>query len=287
MAFLKMNHKQARTFLEKQVSTRFWMFVLISASTGAGYGINRLALLTGLAHPGWRYGIAVLVSYFVLIFGVRVWLGWVIDWLREADEKTKQESPSRFSPVAEDVLDGVTDEVSNALFDSAPSLSSSLSTNSAQIPAIVDEAGNGFRSLFGGLFEGIVDAEGAAPLLLVILILLVALAVVGGWAYLIVVAPEVLGEVALQFLLSSAILPGLRPAMRYAKGTEEMDHAPWLRALFKKTVIPFGLVFAIALGLGFSMHSLNPNARTLKDFLQELHQTRPLNESQLKYPRPK
>ena len=85
MAFLRMNPKKARLFLEKQVSTRFWMFILMSGATGAGYLANRLALLSGITHPGWRYGVAVLLSYTSLLLGVRLWLGYVVDWLREAD----------------------------------------------------------------------------------------------------------------------------------------------------------------------------------------------------------
>jgi hypothetical protein len=66
------------------------MFVLISGATGAGYLTNRLALAGGLTHPGWRYGIAVLISYGALLTGVRVWLGYVVDWLRDADRRAAQ-----------------------------------------------------------------------------------------------------------------------------------------------------------------------------------------------------
>jgi hypothetical protein len=278
-----MDQDRAHRFLEKQISSRFWMFVLLSLSSGAGYAANRVSLLFGFSHPGFRYGFAILISYGTLIAGVRVWLGWVVDWLH-AHESQKGLESSETSPhssfqgqsTSQGWTRDMADELSAGMGDATLEISSQdvrfLGRALKGLGKMLGDLGNGIGDFFGSLFGD----EGAIPVILIAVLLLCILAAVGGWAYLIVIAPELLTEVALQFLISSAVLPGLRPAMGYARGTQpEMDHAPWIKALVRKTSIPFGIILALSVGLGFTLDTLAPGARTLREAIEILNAPSP------------
>jgi hypothetical protein len=253
---------------------RFHMTLILSGVFATGIITSKLLLEFGVRSMLSRYLIAVVLSYALFFVFVRIWLWYV------TEIPAREPSKSSTDPDCGDLVDfgdvpidfiggqgsasagpgppfggggdfgggGATDVwgSSDAAAPSAPTVSS----------------GSGFRlssstSKSGGLHGGSsgwdIDLGDEGVVLMALGLLL--LAILGGGAYLIYMAPEILAEAAFQVVLAAGLV----------KASKRMDEPGWMGSVFKSTWIPFVIVLIMTVAFCWAVNHYRPEATKLAD----------------------
>lgn len=109
-------------------------------------------------------------------------------------------------------------------------------------------------SLLGDLADG-VSLDDAAPLVLGLVVLALVLALVGGAALFVWMAPELLVDAGFAAMLAGGALPGLRRA----------EASDWHASLARATWKPLAGVAVVATGCALALMHWFPGARTLAE----------------------
>jgi hypothetical protein len=124
----------------------------------------------------------------------------------------------------------------------APMRTASASTSSAS------HGGSSSSSGFG------LDLDGD-EIVLVLIIIAVATAIIGAGAYLIWAAPTILGDTAFNAVLASALI----------HKTKKVSHPEWVGSVLHATAIPFSIVFALTILMGWYAQHICPSALRVRD----------------------
>jgi len=233
--------------LEARSNPRFALFFIIFVSGVSGLLASIWLLHLGLTHMGMRYPLALLAAY-----GVFLTLLWL--WLRTRDDHS-------------DIVDLPSPNTGGG----NPALSE------CELPALRPGGGNfgagGASAEFDGgdiveaavitkteVAKGAVESAAVAAgegcgVVVLVLIGVVALGAALVWA--LSLAPVFLAEIVLDGLLIAALYRRLRL----------VDNAYWLRAMVRRTWVPFLVTAFIAGIVGTSLHWYAPEAETLGYFL--------------------
>ena len=125
----------------------------------------------------------------------------------------------------------------------APMQQASASTSSSSV-SHGSSSGGGF-----GL-----DLDGD-EIVLVIIVIAVAFAIIGAGAYLIWAAPTILGDTAFNAVLASALI----------HKTRKVSHPEWVGSVLHATAIPFSIVFALTILMGWYAQHICPSAMRVRD----------------------
>jgi len=189
----------------------------------AGYGCARLLWWTGVDNLALRYACVVGFSYAALIMCVRLWIAFV--YWRRGD------------------ADGVGDALDLAA--DAGDVLSSAGRGTARSTSWADGVDLPFGALDDGLGIGVVVGLLAAAVLIV----------AGGGFYLLALAPEVLVEAAIAWVIASGMV----------RRTAGYSDSGWLTTVLEKTWWMAALCLAIGAGLGAYVEAKHPDANTLKE----------------------
>lgn len=209
-------HEFKRRLLRRYF-VRFHMALMLLAVIASGVLASRLLLGTGLNQPILRYPLSVLMSYCVFLGLVRIWIWFVIT--------------NRSAGVPDIAGDGAADFAGDVAVESA------------------------FSSRPGFLPNLGIDLDLDDGWFIVLALVILIGAIFGAGAYLVYMAPELLGEVAFQAALAS----GLSRAMK------RMNDPGWAVGLVRATLLPFGAVLALTIVLALVMRHECPQAKRLRE----------------------
>ncbi len=236
------------------------MSLILLGTVLVGLLASYLLYKAGLQKMTIRYPISVVVSYGGFFLFIRLWLAYI----RETDSRTKRilESVGDLTPTPDFSQGTSTHET--VLETGGGEFGGGGASGNFEMPGdefvnscsevLTDTSGSVTGELAGEAASGIID-EGAG---FIIIPLMIVLALVFGAAFfLIYEAPIILTEAAFEFLLAGVLI-------RQAKA---MDDPNWVGSIFKSTWIPFSFATAIAIGAGFMLTKIFPEATKLTDII--------------------
>ncbi len=249
--------------LHKLVKARFWPRVHMSAIllcvSLAGAGFGKILLEIGVTSLPLRYATAVLLSYAVFLVMVRIWL-WYLSPRRKADAG----GGSRF-------VDGSLGDVSSIRLPDGPipeadvfrggggafggggastSWTEGGSSSAANLPAASASGSSSSDSSDLPSIGDLGDVDDPRALIL-LLLLVAALAILGGvWIYLVVQAPVIVSEALFQLLMASGMY----------KKTKAMHEEGWMGSVWRTTWKPLCLVLLLSGAVGFAVQYVCPHA---------------------------
>jgi len=209
--------------IARKYFVRFHMSLIVAGTIGGGVLTSRLLLGAGMGSVMLRYALDVAASYLIFLLLVKLWL-----WYVHSGELA-----------APDIDLDLLDEV-----DSVTGVTRNLTAS---------RGGGGGGSWFSLPDIGLdVDGEGC---LLIALFVALVLAIVLAGGYLVWMAPEILGEAALDALVAGSM----------ARIASRAEREGWVVGVVRATVIPFSVVFVITMVLAYFIQDLCPRASTLRE----------------------
>ncbi len=217
----------ARRILERRGTARLQMSLMVCATGLSGFLSSVLMLELGLEQMAVRYGLAVLIAYLVFLF--LVWL-WVLHNRRTLDAGVVLDGLDVLEPIVDLVPGGggSAESVGPSLPAEAPFSDAPTTASSPSAADSLSDAGSTISSGF--------DLDEAIVVVVVAVAVLSALAAA---AYVIWIAPAMLGEVMVDGVLSVGLYRRL----------SQVDRKHWLEGVVARTVFPFlwvGLFFVVA-----------------------------------------
>lgn len=264
------SEKRFEAVLQHRFFLRLHMAAMLMVTLVAGILADRLLARIGVSRLAIRYFVSVVAAYAVFVSSVKLWLLYLGlyaakksgDWLGSFNfSSSGGSSPSSGS--------------SSGSSSSSSSFSSGggkfggggatggwgePGTQPAVVPAVVSQRsssssskGSSSTSSGGGFDLG--DS------ILILLIIALVLAVIIAFAWMIWAAPAILGETAFNAVLAGAL----------AKHAHRASHGSWIGSVFKKTVLPFGVILVLATVLGWYAQYYCPGVTRLIEAVHCAH----------------
>jgi hypothetical protein len=245
-------------WLAKHFSLRLHMTIILVATFAVGLLTVNGLLAIHVAKLWLRYAIAVLVAYGAFLGLLKIWLIYFAICIRHAHGGG---SAGSSGGIDLDVCDF------SGSGSSASSSTASLGSGGGKFggggasgswgtaeprPVVVAPVKSGGGSSSGSGFGLDLDGD---EIVLVLIVIAVAAAVVGASAYLIYAAPTILGDTAFNAVLATALV----------HKTKKMSHPDWVGSVVHATAIPFGLVFALTILMGWYAQHICPSAMRVRD----------------------
>jgi hypothetical protein len=240
------------TTLKRRFFLRVHMFVILGGTITVGLLTTKILLLTHERSLALRYGLAVVVSFAAFLGFIKLWLGYVGFCLRR---KASSGDGIDWSGVIDFDCDGVSTGGGGGGPQFASGGGSSFGGGGAggswgepaAVPVKASSSGGGGFSL-GDI--GCDDDLG-----IVILVALLVLAIALAAFYVIWAAPAILSEAAFQGVLAAAL----------ARRAKKISNGSWERSVLRSTAIPFVVVLAFAVTLGWYAQKRCPSAMRLRE----------------------
>lgn len=257
--------ERLNAWLTRHFSLRLHMTLILVATFAVGLLTVHGLFAIHVAKLWMRYAIAVIVAYAAFLGLLKVWLFYFAICIRHAHGKGEPggidfdfcdfssggSSGGSSSSISELGSGGGkfggggasgswgTPEPQPVI--TAPMQTASASTSSAS------HGGSGSGG-FG------LDLDGD-EIVLVIMIIAVATAIIGAGAYLIWAAPTILGDTAFNAVLASALI----------HKTKKVSHPEWVGSVLHATAVPFLIVFALTILMGWYAQHICPSALRVRD----------------------
>ncbi len=251
-------------WLAKHFSLRLHMTVILVATFAVGLLTVHGLFAIHVAKLWMRYAIAVIVAYGAFLGLLKIWLVYFAICIKHAHGKSSAGgvdisdfcdfsgggSSSGSSSSVSDLSSGGGKfgggGASGSWGDgeSQPVIAAPVKSGSASSVSHGSSSGGGF-----GL-----DLDGD-EMILVLIIIAVAAAVIGAGAYLIWAAPTILSDTAFNAVLASALI----------HKTKKVSHPEWVGSVMHATAIPFAIVFALTVLMGWYAQHICPSALRVRD----------------------
>lgn len=235
-------------WLRDRFFLRFHMSLILAGTFLAGLLATKILLALELNRLWLRYAVAVVFAYGCFLILIRVWL-WYIGF-------SARRSGDDGSDLPVEILDLVSDAGSfggSGLDGGGGKFGGGGATGSYDAPPAAMARVAPLRGGGGGSGGGFsIDADEAVVVVLIAALVL-SLFVVSG--YLIYAAPGILAEAAFEALLAAALL-------RRAK---RVDSAGWVGSIVKATALPFLVIFALSVALGWYAQKACPSATKIRE----------------------
>lgn len=259
--------------LSEHFLLRLHMTVILGGTIGAALAVTHLLLAVHLNNMAVRYGVSIMAAFAAFIVFVRGWL-WYIAFCAAAAAK-------RGTAKADDWFNAL--NFSGGGVD-VPSFGGGSSGGSSDGPSLGEGGGKfggggasgswgepttqpvlavaapqsssgSVKSSGGGKSSSgfSLDFDGDAAVLIVAIVFIGAVVVAA--AYLIYAAPVVLSEAAFQATLAATLT-------RHAKN---MSRNGWVGSIVRSTAVPFLIVLALGIGLGWFAQHRCPTATRLHE----------------------
>jgi hypothetical protein len=246
-------------WLAKHFSLRLHMTLILVATFAVGLLTVHGLFAIHVAKLWLRYAIAVLVAYGAFLGLLKVWLIYFAICIRQAHGGGSSSSGGDFD-FCNFSSGGSSSGSSSSLSDFGsgggkfggggasgswgtpepqPMITAPLKSSSG-----VSSSGSGF-----GL-----DLDGD-EIVLVLIVIAVATAIIGAGAYMIWAAPTILGDTAFNAVLASALI----------HKTKKVSHPEWVGSVVRATAIPFSIVLALTIFMGWYAQHICPSAMRVRD----------------------
>lgn len=260
------SEKRIAAALQHRFFLRLHMTAILTATLLVGLLVTRILYGLHLNIFAIRYALAVIVAYAAFVGCIKVWI-WYVELCS-----------TRARRRGEDFLDGLSFS-SNGTTSFSPDFGSGGGSSSSSLSGGGGRFGGGGAS--GSWGDGGGDSKTPAvaaiassnrssgssksssggggddlgELMLVVLIIAVLVAVVASFAWIIYAAPGILSEAAFNAALAGALV----------KHAHTATHGTWVGGVMKKTAIPFFLILALSIVLGWYAQHYCPDALRLAD----------------------
>lgn len=241
-------------WLRSRFFLRFHMSLILGSTFLAGLVATKILLELNVNRLWLRYAIAVGFAYLLFLGLIRLWLWYVgISARRERDEGSLD--------VPADLVEAVCDIAQfsapePAMQTGGGDFGGAGASASYDTPAVssanLASASRGSGGSTKGGFS--IDADEAIVVVLLAALVL-SLFVAGG--YLIYAAPSILSEAAFEAVLAAALVRRAR----------KVDSPGWIGSVFKATALPFFVILALSMILGWYAQHSCPTAIKIRDAL--------------------
>jgi len=246
-------------WLTKHFSLRLHMTLILVATFAVGLLTVHGLFAIHVAKLWMRYAIAVIVAYGAFLGLLKIWLIYFGICIRHAHGNGSSGGVD-ISDFCDFSGGGSSSGSSSSISDLSSGggkfggggASGSWGTAEPQ-QIIADPVKSGGGSSSGGGFGGL-DLDGD-EMILVLIVIAVAAAVIGAGAYLIWAAPTILGDTAFNAVLASALI----------HKTKKVSHPEWVGSVLHATAIPFAIVFALTILMGWYAQHICPSALRVRD----------------------
>ncbi|HEY0160919.1 MAG TPA: hypothetical protein VGF28_26785 [Thermoanaerobaculia bacterium] len=221
------------------------MTLILGGTFAAGLVTTHLLLLAGVSSLPLRYGFAVCTAYLGFLMLIRLWLIYV--GIRAEPVELDADGLHVLAEGGGGAADGLA-EGGGSFGGAGASGSWGTPMKAASSGGRTGGGGGGGKSSFSFGFD-------PDELIVVVLFIALAGALLATGIWLIYTAPAILTEAAFEAILTTALV-------RRAK---KIDRVGWVGAVTRATVLPFAIILALAVGLGFAVEKSCPSATRLQD----------------------
>jgi len=247
--------------LQHRFFLRVHMAAILTGTLLVGLAVTRILFLLHLNVFAIRYGLAVIAAYAAFVGFVKVWLGYIAwcgrkkgrdgdDWFdclnfSSSGTSSPISSSSSFSGAGGRFGGGGASGSWDDGGESSPKVAVA-----AAIPTKSSTSSSKSSSSGGG-------GDDLGELILILLIIALVVAIIACFVWLVWTAPAILSETAFNAALAGALT-------RHAHKASQGD---WIGSVMKKTAIPFILILALSVTMGWWAQHYCPRARRLTDAL--------------------
>lgn len=257
----------------RQVAARFALrlhvILILSACFAVGLAVTKLLLMAGVSTLWLRYAVALVMAYLAFLLGVRLWLAYTgyTGRILPARRGSRLLGDTGLPDFGGGGGSGGGVELpgfrgggggsggggaSTSFGGGSPTpTAQALAISSSSPPANASSGSHG--SSGGGIDLG---DDGWVLILLVGLVL----AVVGGIAWIVYAAPTILADAAFAGMLSAGLV----------RSTKHIASGGWVASVVGHTWIAFAIVFVLAIAFAVVAQNRFPEARTLLDVVRSL-----------------
>jgi hypothetical protein len=248
---------EIRARLLSESFPRVTMVVVVAIAGGGAFLFSALTLAAGLHSMPVRYGLAALVGYLAFAGLIRAWIAWQRGRLEPDFDllDLNLSIPSGRSGVGPSLFTGGRSGGGGASMSWAGDGPAPVAMPVIAPPppsaggAAVESVGHGASKVF--------DADDLWPVILAAVLALGAIVAVG---FVVVSAPTLLAEVALDAGLMSTVYRRLR----------RQDAGHWSGAVLRRTWLPALAVVLITAGAGYALQLAAPEARSIGGVIRSL-----------------
>ena len=245
-------------WLTKHFSLRLHMTVILVATFAVGLLTVHGLFVIHVAKLWMRYAIAVIVAYAAFLGLLKIWLFYFAICIRHAHGKGSSGGIDT-SDFCDFSSGGSSSGSSSSISDFSSGggkfggggASGSWGTAEPQSVVAAPVKGSGGGGSGGGFS---LDLDGD-EIVLVLIVIAVATAIIGAGAYLIWAAPTILSDTAFNAVLASALI----------HKTKKVSHPDWIGSVMHATAIPFLIVFALTILMGWYAQHICPSALRVRD----------------------
>jgi hypothetical protein len=245
-------------WLTKHFSLRLHMTLILVATFAVGLLTVHGLFAIHVAKLWMRYAIAVIVAYGAFLGLLKIWLVYFAICIRHAHGNSSSVGGVDISDFCDFSGSGSSSGSSSVSELSSGGgkfggggASGSWGTAEPQAVVVAPSHASSSGSSSGGFG---LDLDGD-EIVLVLIIIAVAAAIIGAGAYLIWAAPTILGDTAFNAVLASALI----------HKTKKVSHPEWVGSVVHATAIPFAIVFALTVLMGWYAQHICPSALRVRD----------------------
>jgi hypothetical protein len=211
-----------------------------------------------------RYGLAVITAYAAFVGFIKIWL-WYVEYCgrrRSGGSTDDWFDCINFSGSGSSSGSSVSFSGGGGKFGGGGASGSWASESNAQAaPVIVAPPRQSSSSSSTSTKSSSKSSGGGGDdlgeLILVLLIIALVLAIIASFIWIVWAAPTILSEVVFNAVLAGAL----------ARHTHRATCGEWIGGVIKKTAIPFALILALSVTMGWWAQHLCPSAVRLRDAL--------------------
>jgi hypothetical protein len=255
------SQKRIAAALQHRFFLRVHMTAILTATILVGLATTWVLYRIHLNVFAIRYGLAVITAYAAFVGFIKVWL-WYVEYCgrrRSCDTADDWFDCINFSGGGSSSGSGVSFSGGGGKFGGGGASGSWASeTNAQAAPVIVapspkssssTSSKSSSKSSGGGLGDDL------GELILVLLIIALVLAIIASFVWIVWAAPAILSEVVFNAVLAGAL----------ARHTHRATCGEWIGGVIKKTAIPFALILALSVTMGWWAQHICPSAVRLRD----------------------
>jgi hypothetical protein len=254
------SEKRIAAALQHRFFLRAHMTAILTGTILVGLATNLLLYRIHLNIFAIRYGLAVITAYAAFVGFIKVWLSYVeyCGRRRSGGHSDDWFNCVNFSGGGSSSGSGVSFSGGGGKFGGGGASGGWASEGSAKAPVIVAPPAKSTTSVSSkgsGGGGGLGDDLG--ELILVVLIIALVCAIIASFVWIVWAAPTILSEVVFNAVLAGAL----------AHHTHRATCGEWIGGVIKKTAIPFVLVLALSVTMGWWAQHICPSALRLTDAL--------------------
>ena len=258
------NQQRIAAALQHRFFLRAHMTAILTATILVGLATTYLLFRIHLNVFAIRYGLAIITAYAAFVGFIKIWL-WYVEYCgRRRSGGTSDDwfDCINFSGGGSSSGSSVSFSGGGGKFGGGGASGSWASESNAQVaPVVVVPPSKSTSSVSskssskGSGGGGLGDDLG--ELILVLLIIALVCAIIASFIWIVWAAPTILSEVVFNAVLAGAL----------ARHTHRATCGEWIGGVIKKTAIPFLLILALAVTMGWWAQHICPSALRLKDAL--------------------